>query len=455
MPPRADVVVIGAGLSGLVAAHTLHRRGVVVRVLESGERPGGVIASIRSEGFLHETAANSALDNQPAVGELIESLGLKNERLDVPAGARRYVVRDGKPVVLPGSPPALVATRAFGLAGKLRLLCEPLVARGDPSREESIAEFALRRLGREVLDYAVDPFVSGVYAGDPARISASAAFPRLVALEREHGSLVRGQLAQARARGAPARSRSFSFRAGMQCLTDALAAGLPAIDYGARASSLRPRPDGGYALDVERAGGLRERLDADALVLAIPAYAASELARPAFAAAATVLDQVEYAPVAIVATGYARGDVAHPLDGFGMLVPSVERSDLLGTLFSSSLFPGRALPGQVLLTSFVGGARRPELAMADEGALATSVDAELARLLGAGTPLWRRIVRWPRAIPQYTLGHGRRMAELDAALASEARLRLVGNWRGGVAVGDCIANARASAESLAGMAGRA
>jgi oxygen-dependent protoporphyrinogen oxidase len=443
---RFDVVVVGAGISGLVTAFDLQRRGRRVAVVDAGAEPGGVIASHRERGFLFETAANSALAS-PELDRLIETVGLGGERVDVAGVAKhRYVVRDGRLVALPASPPALLATRAFTAGAKLRLLREPFIAPAPADADESIAAFARRRLGQEILDYAIDPFVAGVHAGDPERLSFRAAFPRLHALEQMHGSLIRGQIARARERRANpdaphALPRSFGFRSGMQALPRALAERIPHRFHGVSAA----RIDCGARRGVVAQG---VDLEADAIVLAVPASAAAGLVERASPVAAQKLRSIAYAPVAVVASGYRQSDVAHDLEGFGFLVPRVERRTILGSLFSTSLFAGRAPESHALFTTFIGGQREPEAVALDDAALASRAATELEALVGARAPVFTRIVRWPQAIPQYAIGHQQRIATIDAAFAALPGVFACASWRGGVAVGDRVTSALETAASV-------
>jgi oxygen-dependent protoporphyrinogen oxidase len=453
-----DVVVVGAGISGLATAFRLQRRGHAVRVLEAAPRAGGVIGSHRRGGALYETGPNSTLDTTPLIGELLDAAGIAAERLDATAAAaRRYVLRGGRLVPLPASPGAFLTTPLFSLGAKLALLREPFVAPAPPDRDESVAAFVRRRLGTEFLDYAIEPFVAGIYAGDPERLSVQAAFPRLHALEQRYRSLIRGQILGARER-ARAREKakntasSFSFRAGMQTLPDALARELRGLETGVRVVRLARVEDGAFEVEGERGGECRG-VRARAVVLAVPADAAAGLVRQLAPAAAQALDAIPYSPVAVVASAYRRADVQHPLDGFGFLAPRKEGRPILGTLFSSSMFDGRAPADTVLLTTFVGGSRHPELARASADAIAQQVGRELAALLGAATPQWREVVQWPRAIPQYTLGHLERIAAVERAEADVSGLFFRSNYRGGVSVGDCIKSADAGAAAVAAFLG--
>jgi protoporphyrinogen/coproporphyrinogen III oxidase len=449
MPVDVGVVVVGAGISGLTAAFGLQRHGHSVEVLEAAPRPGGVIGSRRRDGALFETGPNSALDTTPLIDALLADLGIRNERRNARAVAStRYVVRNGKLVALPSSPRAFIATSAFTPRAKLRLLAEPFIAPTPAGREESIAAFARRRLGTEFLEYAVDPFVAGIYAGDPELISMPAAFPRLLALEQKHGSLIKGRLEgrgeRRRAAGkAPSVAASFSFRSGMQTLTDALAKKLLRIEYGVRVERVTPGADGSWPIEGSREGVPMVRR-ARAVIVAAPAPAAAAMIQPHAPQAARALQAIDYAPIVATASAYRRADVGHSLAGFGFLVPRKERRTILGSLFSSSMFDGRAPEGTVLVTTFAGGRRDPEIAALGDDAVRAAVSKELASLLAAPSePLWQEIVRWPQAIPQYNLGHLGRLATLDAAEAALPGLFFCASYRGGVAVGDCIKSASA------------
>lgn len=450
-----DVIVAGAGLSGLTTAFRLARQGLRVVVLEAAPRPGGAIGSRRREGVLYELGPNSGLDTTPLIDALLSDAGIRDERLDASAAAaKRYILRDGALIALPTSPGAFLGTRLFSWRAKLALLREPFVARAPAEREETVADFVRRRLGSEFLDYAIEPFVAGIYAGDPETLSVPAAFPRLAALERKYGSLIRGQILGARERKRSAdtaknAASSFSFRDGMQTLTDALSRAL-AVECGVRVAAVR-REAGGFAVECERGGaGAKECFQrrARVVVLAVPAYAAARIVEPVDAGAARALEAIDYPPVAVVASAYRRGDVAHPLDGFGFLAPKKENPPVLGSLFSSTMFANRAPEGTVLLTTFVGGQRSPELARAPEDEIAATVQRALARYVGAATPLWSVVTRWPRAIPQYTLGHRERIAAVERAEAAAPGLYFCANWRGGVSIGDCIKSGHAMAERI-------
>jgi oxygen-dependent protoporphyrinogen oxidase len=443
-----ETLVIGAGISGLSTAFFLHQRGMDVAVIEASPRAGGNVRTEEHEGYLLEAGPNTLLDNHPAIRHLIDGLGLRESVREANREAkRRYVVREGRAVPLPGSPPAFLTTRLFSLKGKLRLLAEPFIEPAE--QEESVAAFVRRRLGQEFLDWAIDPFVSGVYAGDPERLSVRAATAKVHALEREHGSLLKGALKKAwAARKAEVQTgpvgRMLSFERGLGQLIDAMAGHLgERVQLETPAQAIRPE-GGGWRVETPR--GL---FGARQLVLALPAAAVADLLEPHVGEAVNALREIPYPPVASVALGFRREDVAHPLDGFGVLIPSKERCTTLGALFSSTLFAGRAPDGHVALTAFIGGRRHEEVGgWADEQVLAR-VLGDLSPILGfRAPPVMTRVTRWPRAIPQYELGHLDRIAALDAALSGLPGLWTRANWRDGVSVSDCIRNGWALAEQL-------
>lgn len=452
----ASVGIIGAGIAGLTAAHRLHRAGIDVTVLEATDRPGGKIRSERAEGYLLEHGPNTVQTATPLMNRLIADLGLEGDVVEADAAAKkRYVVRDGVPRPLPTSPLHILTTDLFSLTAKLRLLGEPFIPPNRDADDESVADFARRRLGREVLDYGLNPFVGGIFAGDPEQLSVRHAFSRLHALEHEHGSLFRGLLHTARSGSAnrddaddagPAR-RMFSFRQGLQQLPDALADALgpSSVRYGTSVVGMH-RDGGAWRLMAQQgdAPPAAHAFDAVITTVPLPRFAALRLETPVDMAP---LNDVSYPPVSVVAMGFRRADVAHPLDGFGMLVPEAETDyQILGTIFTSTIFPDRTPADHVLLTTFVGGARRPALGRAPDAEQQAAIEADLQALLGVrAAPAFVRPVRWPHAIPQYTLGYGAVKQTLDRLEATHPRLLFAGNYRNGISVGDAMASGRHAA----------
>jgi oxygen-dependent protoporphyrinogen oxidase len=457
MMEERDVLVVGAGISGLAAAWLLERRGRSVAVLEPSPRIGGVMQTRIADGFLCE-AGPTSFQNAPEIMALIEAAGLGGEVVEADGRLPRYVFLGGRLHPVPMSPVALIGTPLLSGAAKRRLLREPWIPpRSDPS-PESLADFVSRRLGPEVLRNFVAPFVSGIYAGDAARLETRSVFPSLVEYEQRHGSIFKGLLRKPRAKAKPAAKRRprrlISFREGLHTLPRKLAADLGPGDIrvGARIESIRPPGTSGSRWTVGfAAGGEHTELAARTLVLAAPAHAAAELARPFAPALATELGAIEYPPLAELCLAWPRADMPHPLAGFGFLAPRGEGLRALGCIWSTSLFPGRAPEGWVLVTVFIGGATDPEVDTLDEGGLVEAARRDLRAALGVeAAPRVVQVERYRRAIPQYTLGHAARLERIERARARFPGLELTGNYLRGVSAGDCVKLAGELTERLCG-----
>ncbi|MDP2752047.1 MAG: protoporphyrinogen oxidase [Rhodocyclaceae bacterium] len=450
----SPIAVLGAGISGLTAAHTLQRLGHRVIVLDRRATPGGRIFTSHQDGFLAEHGPNSMIS--PAIGaeSLIESLGLTHERIDKGDEVRhRYLVRQGRAQALSLNPLRFFSSKFFSLRGRARLLAEPFIQRGP--QDESIADFVRRRFGQELLDYVFDPLVGGLYAGDPNRLSMAALLPRLKQLEMQYGSVIRGVVAKALAgiepRFDPRKRQLFSFRQGMTTLAQRLAASLgSSLRSGIRVEALIPLANGGFQLklhDCHR--DYTSTLHAKNVVIALPAYAAARLLTPFAPDVACGLSGIEHPPLAVVALGFHRRQVAHPLDGLGVLTPTIEQRNVLGFLFSSTLFSGRAPDNHVLLTAYVGGARQPALAQLPRNELIALVRAEAQDLLGVcGEPVFENLRYWPQSLPQPDLGHAARIEALRNLELEYPGLAITGNYIAGVSTSACIDAAMATAERL-------
>lgn len=442
-------VVIGAGISGLACAYRLQQSGIPVRVLESGPRPGGVIATIEKDGFRFDLGPQSFLSTGPLL-ELVDALGLKDQLLRANPRAPRYILLRGRLVAAPLSPPALLTTPLFGAGTKWRLLTEILRHSRPPAGDESVAAFVRRKFGAEILDRLVAPFVSGIYAGDPERLSLPAAFPKLRDFEEQHGSLLRGAVKARPAKGTP-RPGLCSFRDAMETLPRALAARLrDSLLLETSVASLRHGKANGkpwFEVDIMR-HDRRETLAASAVVVATPTQAASQILQSLSDEFAPAFSRIEYAPVAVVSAGYRREQLQKAADGFGFLVPRSEGLRVLGTVFSSSLFPGRAPDGMVCFASFAGGATDPGLCDLADSEISKIVYAEVARVLGIeGEPLATNVHRYAHALPQYNLGHAEIVKSLETLTAAIPGLFLAGNYLSGPSIGSSVEQAYRTADA--------
>jgi oxygen-dependent protoporphyrinogen oxidase len=450
-----SVAIIGAGITGLTAGFYLQRKGVPVTLYEAGGRVGGVIQTLRQNGYLAEFGPNTILETSPRIRQLVRDAGLEAKRLDPdPKAEARYVVRYHRPIAMPGSPLGFLTTRLFTTRAKLAVLQEPFVPARRDGKEESIAEFVVRRLGKEFLDHAIDALVAGVYAGDPYRLSVPQAFPKLAQLEERYGSLIKGQILGARERkkrGEVAKDRApkFSFDEGLQVLPDTLRERLgEAVRLNTTVTRLAQTAIG-WRLEA-RECGQEGRAEHRAVIYAGTAFRLAELKIEAQQAVnLTAFSEVRYPPVASVVLGFRREDVAHPCEGFGMLIPRVEGFKILGTIFSSSLFPNRAPAGHLTLTSYVGGERYPELAGLPPEKLFALTREDLRVLLGVkGEPTFQHSVVYPKAIPQYNVGYGRYRELMTEIEAKAPGLFLAGHYRDGVSLSDSIVSGCNVAEQV-------
>lgn len=452
MSRSLDAVVVGAGASGLAAALELRRRGLEVRVLEAGDRAGGVLWTETRDGYRFERGPNTML-GKAAARPFLRAHDL--ERLLVaaaPASRLRFLLHDGRLEPVPLGPGSFLRTPLLSMRGKLRLLAEPFVRRGDGS-SESVAEFVTRRLGREALERLVAPFLTGVYAGDERQLGAAAVFPGLVALEHDHGSLVDGGVREAiRARwtGAERALRgTLSLAGGLGELADRMAARLgDALTLGVPVTTLA-RADTAWCL--ETGGAAPERILARHVVLAVPAPEAAALLAPLEPDLAEVLRGIAYAPIASVSVGIGATDARRAPEGFGFLVPRAAGLDLLGCLFMSQLYPDRAPAGRELLTCFLGGTRAPALVGEPDDRLLARLSRDLERTLGLrAAPRLLGVTRWPRAVAQPGRDHPARIARVRALASRHPGIAVAGSWVSGVSLADTLVSGARAAQEIAG-----
>ena len=457
------VVIVGAGLSGLAVAFRLRRAipGVELTVLESRSRPGGNVWTVPRDGFRVECGPNGFLDTKPSTLQLCRDLGLGDRLITATEAARknRFVFVGEKLHKLPGSPLGILTTPLLSTSGKLALLAEPFrrKPRSTPA-DESVAAFARRRFGKEAADVFIDALVTGIHAGDPERLSVRAAFPRLAACEAEAGSVLRGVLRSQRQkrRGAagrgekPAPPRMWSFREGLRVLVQALAEQSgTSVTTGAPVRRLERTPAGWTVR-----GDGRDTWPADAVVLTCPAYEQATILADLDPTLAAELDAIPYNRIAVAALGYRQADVPGVPDGFGYIAPQNTRRDVLGVQWCSSIFPDRAPPGFVLWRVLCGGVNRADAYDWDDDTLVRRCHEEMKLALGVrGGPVFREVVRWPRAIPQYVVGHLERVGRIEAAAANHPGLFLTGNALRGVALGDVTEQAELTAGRVAAFLG--
>lgn len=433
------VAILGGGIAGLTAAFELEQQGIDFVLFEASDHVGGKIRSERIDGFIVEHGPNSLHSSSALLQRVIQTCELEEHQLFAHEDAKkRYVVRNSIPRALPTSPPALLSSDYFSWSTKLRLAREPFIAKLEGNNEESVAQFIRRRLGQHVLDYAVDPFVTGIFAGNPESLSLRHAFPSLFEMEQQEGSLLRGLLTRKKESNGSSGRPIFSFQEGVQMLPDAIANRFrDHIHTNKSVISIAPS---GKRWRVETAEDERvESHNFDAVISTIPLPQLAEVSLKVDLDLAP-FNKVSYPPVTVVTMGFEASAIAHPLDGFGMLVPLKEKSKrILGTIFASSVFPSHAPEGCVQLTTLIGGTRQPDMSRLTDDLLEYFVLDDLHELLGIyGDPILVQYNHWKTAIPQYNVGYGVVKALINNLEALHAGLFFAGNYRQGISVSDAM-----------------
>ena len=451
-----DVVIVGGGICGLSAAHALAKRGVGFLLLEAADRWGGVIRTERAGGFLLEAGPDALLAQKPEGVALCRELGLGERLTPTHRTARAvYVLHrgrlrplpEGMTLAVPTRLGAFLASNLFSWPGKLRMALELVVPTKKNGGDESIASFLRRRFGAECVERLGEPLLAGIHSGDPERLSIRATFPRFADLEVRYGSLIRGlRAAGPRARDGAERPPIFySLLGGLAEMVDALVSHLPTerLHLGSAVCSLERS---GSSWSVGTADG--RRVETRAVIVAVPAHRAAALLASLDPELPRSLSAIPFVPTATVLLGFRRADIAHPLDGYGLVVPKTERLRTTALSFSSTKLPGRAPDGHVLLRAFLGGARDPQVLALDDHALVGTVLTEMGPVLGVrGAPVLTRVFRWPMGTPQMEVGHLDRIAALERRIAQIPGLHLTGAGLRVTGIPDSIADAARAAEA--------
>ncbi len=479
MPAEAEsqerhrrVAVVGAGITGLAAAFRMTRRhgDVQIEIFDTSSRAGGTIRTEHRDGFLIEHGADAFITSKPGGLELCQDLGISDQLIGTDDQHRRsLVVYRGRPVPIPegfmlmapAKPMAILKSPILSLSGKLRLLSEVVRPRKDTDEDESLASFVRRRFGTETFERLVQPLVGGIYTADPEKLSLKATLPRFPAMEREHGSVIRAALkasgpAEKRERPAESGARYGLFvthAKGLSALIESIVSTLESsgrvqLHLGATVDCIEPSAKVSGRWQIR--AGSDDETSFHGVILAAPSWVAATLLGSVDSQVAAELKAIEYASTVVVASTHRLSDFRHPLDAFGLVVPSVENRKILAVSFSSRKFAGRAPHGSVLLRTFVGGATQPELLrMSDDNILKTVVD-ELGDLLGmTESPLFASVWRHEQAMPQYHVGHLDRIDRIVQRMSIHHGLELAGNAYTGIGVPDCISSGYAAADRLA------
>lgn len=462
-------IVVGGGISGLASAYLLREKAknagiaLEITVVEKEDRTGGKIWSKKTDGYLCEWGPNGFLDSKPQTLDLCRELKVDSRLLRSNDNARkRFIYSGGVLHRLPENGPSFLKSRLISWPGKLRLALEPtpFIAKAPEGVDETLAAFGRRRLGDEALRKLIAPMVSGIFAGDPETMSLVSCFPRIAELEREYGGLVKAmarlakkkkqEIAEGKAVASAAGPGGVltSFRGGIQTLTDILneRLGKDMLVIGAEVTGVSRGNSVPYRVQT----GARE-LDADIVVLATPAYATAQVLDGVAGGMSATLNQIPYATMTVVCFGYEQEKIAHDLNGFGYLIPKAEGMNILGTLWDSSIFENRAPEGKVLLRSMMGGACFPEYIKLSDVEVVRTVRDNLKTIMGIKeAPEFVRVFRHEKAIPQYTVGHGRRLAALEELGKAHPGLFLTGNSYRGIGLNDCVAAANRTADEVVG-----
>lgn len=451
------IVILGAGISGLAAAYWLNKDGLYVTVLEQNTEAGGAMISRKEHDYLVDYGPNSGLETTPLIRQIVDGVGLTDEMIYAnEAGNKRYILRDNHLHPLPMTLPAFLKTKLFSTKAKLRLFAEPFIGKSEEGYYQSISQFVTRRLGQEFLDYAINPFVAGVYAGNPDELSVKSAFPKLYRLEEVYGGLIKGMIKGAKERKQRAEqskqsAKMFSFKNGMQSFPNAIAKKLEGkINYNCKITKIERLKDV-YAISYLQ-NSEEKKLDADIIISTIPGYIAGNLFREMDATLSNHLEAIYYPPVMVLYLGYKKESIGQPLDGFGFLIPKKENKSYLGAIWSAVIFTNRTEDDKACFTIFIGGARSPELFDLEKDVLIRKVLNEFHSIMKIKEePEFITDRMWEKAIPQYNIGYIEHENYFDQFEKINPGIILSGNYRGGISVGDCIKNSEVVYNKVVGL----
>jgi oxygen-dependent protoporphyrinogen oxidase len=444
---QKKIVILGAGISGLTSAYWLYKNGIDFTILESKSEPGGAMESLHDNGFMVDFGPNSGLETTPLISQIVKEVGLSNEMVYANESSdKRYILRDGTLHALPMSPPALIQTKLFSTKAKLRLMAEPFIGKSADGYYQTMAQFVERRLGKEFLDYAIDPFVSGVSAGDPYKLSVKSAFPKLYRLEELYGGLIKGMIKGARERKKRAEkskqnAKMFSFVSGMQIFPKTISSLFTdKINYSSVVNNIS-KTENGYNISYTK-DNVPCEIECGIILSTIPAYGLSPAIKGLDAQLVQHLDDIFYPTVMVLYLGFDKSQIGQPLDGFGYLIPSKENRNYLGAIWSSTIFPERTNKNnEASFTLFVGGARKMELFEKPvEDIISTAVKEFKKDMKISSGPVYTNYKIWPKAIPQYNIGYVEHENYFETFEKDNPGFFLSGNYRGGIAVGDCVKN---------------
>jgi len=448
------ILILGAGISGLATAFWLKKEGFDITILESNEKPGGAMITALKNDYLIDYGPNSGLETTPLIRQIVDEVGLSDQMIYAnEEGNKRYILKNNTLYALPTGLVPFLKTKLFSFKGKMRLFAEPFIGKSKDGYYQSIAEFVKRRLGKEFLTYAIDPFVSGVFAGDPEKLSVKSAFPKLYRLEEVYGGLIKGMILGARERKKSAEqskqsAKMFSFKFGMQTFPTAIAEHIKAdIKYKSHVSQIKKQGHGYLVKYLDETG--EHEIIADNILTTIPAHVLGSVINNMDGALSKMLQDIIYPPVIVLYLGYNLENIGKKLDGFGYLIPSVEKKKYLGAIWSSTIFINRSTPKKASFTIFIGGARNLNLLSKDTQVIINEVIDEFGKHMNIkAKPDFIDYKVWEQAIPQYNLGHIEKDNAIEDFEKNNKGFFISGNFRGGISVGDCVKNSKIVADKI-------